>query len=469
MLAKVIVAGVIGILMGSWMHAAALVVLLVIWTQLEESEGPPVLKLAMTSQWAQVSVGLFYSRLAGVTFPAMELRAYQMTIFIGLGCVLALTAGLIAGIRFTQARSSDPGVRATEMVTFNSVLVVYASSLLVTSVLMELSFDLPGIRQFLTVVSMGRLAIVAMLMRRLMYPSPQWPWILALLTFEVGLGFTGYFSGFKEPVLIFALLLMETFNRRRAGHWLALGTAGAALLLALTMWMGVRSEYRREFDDTLYAESRSVRLDRMQALFGDWLDGRNSEQGSDLYALVDRFWAVYYPALAVDRVPRLQPHTNGALMGAALLHSVTPRFLFPNKAELVNDSDLVRKYSGIWVAGSEEGTSIAFGYAAEGYVDFGMPLLFVPVMAFGMALGAGYAFLLRLIHHRELAIALVLCMFWSNLYLFERAWAKMIGSSVAMFIYLGGISFLIDRFLLAERSKQTQNRNLVEAPAYPDR
>ncbi|MDO8795108.1 MAG: hypothetical protein Q7J25_10865 [Vicinamibacterales bacterium] len=467
MLVKVLVAGFAGLLMGSLMHAAALVVLLVIWTQLEESEGPPVLKLAMTSQWMQVSVGLFYSRLTGQTFDVMDVRGYETTIYMGLGCVLALTAGLIAGIRAVNARLSDPGERATELATFNLVVVVYASSLVVTSVLMELSFQMPAIRQVLTVISLGRLAIVALLMRRLMHPEPQWTWALALLAFEVALGFTGYFSGFKEPVLIFALLLMETFDRRRVGHWLALGTTGAALLVALTMWMGVRDEYRRDFDDTLYAESRSVRFDRMQALFTDWLDGRNTKRGTDLFSLVDRFWVVYYPALAVDRVPRIQPHTGGALMGAALLHSVTPRFLFPDKAELINDSELVRKYSGVWVAGSEEGTSIAFGYAAEGYLDFGIPLMFIPVLAFGLALGAAYASLLRLIHHRELAIALVLCVFWYNLYQFERAWAKLIGGSVAMLIYLGGISYLIDRYLLSERGKQTQN--LMGTPAYRER
>lgn len=467
MLAKLTIAAAAGFLMGGPMHAASLMVLLVIWTQIPRSEGPPVLKLAMTSQWAQVSVGLFYSRLTGTTFDVMGVRGYETMIFIGLGCVLALTLGLIVGIRFTEARSSDPGHRAQELVTFNSVLVIYASSIFVTSVLTEISFEVPVFRQLLVVISMGRLAIVALLMRRLMHPVPQWPWVLALLAFEVGLGFTGYFSGFKEPVLIFALLLMETFDIRRAGHWLALGTAGVALLLALTMWMGVRDEYRREFDDALYAESRGVRLNRMQALFTDWLDERNTDQGSDLTSLVDRFWAVYYPALAVDRVPRVQPHTNGDLLGAALLHAVTPRFLFPDKAELLNDSDLVRKYSGVWVAGSDEGTSIAFGYAAEGYIDFGIPLLFLPVLAFGMALGAAHAYLLRLIHHRELAIALVICIYWYNLYLFERAWAKLVGTSVAMLLYLGGISFLIDRYILTERGRQAQN--MLGTPVYPDR
>lgn len=467
MLIQVTIATAAGFLMGSWMHAAALVTLLLIWTQLPNHQGPPVLKLAMTAQWGQVSVGLFYSRLTGETFPVMEARSYEQMVAIGLGCVLALTFGLRAGIRLAESRSGDAPNRPEELVTFKALLVAYVGSLALTSLLTELSFSLPALRQVLTVLSMGRLAVVALVMRRLMLPRPQWVPLAGVLAFEVGLGFTGYFSGFKEPLFLFALFLLEAFDRRRATDWVALGAVGAGLFLALTMWMGVRAEYRHEFDDELYSASRTVRLQRMNALFTDWVDDRNSEQGSDVWSLVDRTWAIYYPALALDRVPRIQPHTNGALLGAALLHAVTPRFLFPDKAELINDSELVRKYSGVWVAGSEEGTSIAFGYAAEGYLDFGVPIMFLPVLLYGMAMGGAFAFLLRVIHHRELAISLVVCLFWYNLYLYEKAWAKLIGTSVATLIYLGGLAFLIDRYLLTERSKQASN--FIGAPAYPDR
>lgn len=467
MLVQLTIATAAGFLMGSWMHAASLVTLLLIWTQLPKHEGPPVLKLAMTVQWAQVSVGLFYSRLTGEVFPVMEARAYEQIVGIGLGCVLSLTFGLAAGIRMVEARGPASGDRPEEIVNLKSLLVVYIASIGLTSLLTELSFSLPAIRQILTVLSMGRLAVVALVMRRFMRPHPQWLPLIGILAFEVGLGFTGYFSGFKEPMFIFALFLLESFDRRRSADWVALGGVAAGLFLMLTMWMGVRGEYRREYEDELYASSRSERFQRMNALFTDWVDERNSEQGSDTWSLVDRAWAIYYPALAVDRVPRIQPHTNGALMGAALLHAVTPRFLFPDKAELINDSELVRKYSGVWVAGSEEGTSIAFGYAAEGYLDFGVPLMFLPVLLFGLAMGAVFASFLRMIHHRELAIALVVCVFWYNLYLYEKAWAKLIGTSVATLVYLGGVAYLLDRWVLTEKSKQAAN--FVGLPAYPDR
>jgi hypothetical protein len=159
-------------------------------------------------------------------------------------------------------------------------------------------------------------------------------------------------------------------------------------------------------------------------------------------------WTVYYPALAIARVPKILPHTDGALFMAALTHVVTPRIFFPDKGELVSDSDMVRKYSGVAVAGRETNTSIAFGYAAESYIDFGVPLMFAPVLAFGVFVGFCYATFRQLIWHRELFVAFGTVAFWLSVYLFERSWGTSLGVTVGFMVYLGAPVVLVDRFLL---------------------
>jgi hypothetical protein len=193
-----------------------------------------------------------------------------------------------------------------------------------------------------------------------------------------------------------------------------------------------------------------------------------------LDSLVDRMWVVYYPALAVDREPAVLPHTNGSIISAAITHVLTPRVLFPGKAVLSSDSDMVRKYSGVWVAGRDEGTSIAFGYAAESYVDFGVPLMFLPSAVFGLMMGLAYAWFVKTIRHRELAVATVTVIFWLGLYLFERSWANMLGYGMSLIVYLGVPAVVIDKFLFA-RSRASRTfrsayavEDLVE-PAEPSR
>jgi hypothetical protein len=292
-----------------------------------------------------------------------------------------------------------------------------------------------------------RFALLFLIFRRLSQPRIRLSWIALLLAGEIALGFTGYFAGFREPMMMAAMVLTGAFDRRRVTHWVVLGALGIAMLFTGVIWMGIRSEYRRDFEDQVFARSREARLDRISALSSKWLGHSPGEMLSDFDAFVDRLWAVYYPALALDRVPAVTPHEDGEILWAAVVHVLTPRLLFPDKPPVESDSEKVRRYTGMWVAGIEENTSIAFGYAAESYVDFGVPLMFLPVFAYGFLMGMAYHGLLRLIRHHELAIASVTVIFWLSLYLFERSWANMLGLSLTLIVYLGGVTFLVDRLL----------------------
>jgi hypothetical protein len=141
-------------------------------------------------------------------------------------------------------------------------------------------------------------------------------------------------------------------------------------------------------------------------------------------------------------------------MGAALKHILMPRVLFPDKPELGSDSDRVRKYAGVWVAGAEQGTSIAFGYVAESYVDFGLPMMFMPMLIWGAFVGAAYRMVQTLIRHREISVPVLTVIFWLSVYLFERSWAKTIGLTGTMLIYVVGIAFIVDRLLLGVARKR---------------
>src|SRR5262249_59395388 len=176
-------------------------------------------------------------------------------------------------------------------------------------------------------------------------------------------------------------------------------------------------EYRRDFEDQVFARSREVRLDRIGALSSRWMDRSPTEMLSDVDLFIDRLWAVYCPALALGRVPALMPHESGEILREAVIHALTPRVLFPDKPGVESDSEAVRKYAGVFVAGPEENTSIAFGYAGESYVDFGVPLMFVPVFIYATLIGMAYHAVFRLIRHRELRVATAVVIFWLSLFL----------------------------------------------------
>jgi hypothetical protein len=439
---------------GYWIAGLAVAVLLLIWALLSTAEGPPVLALALTYQWMQVSIGIFYSVLAGEELEAMYQTDWQRMMLIGLGWVTCLAVAMFAAIVFTRRRLMPPPDAPVRAVSTKILYVAYAASLLLTGVIQELAWKYPMFTQAILAITFTHLGLLFVLTRRFTRPQFRWDKLALLMGIEVAVGFTGYFAGFREPIVMGAIAVLEVFDRRDMRHWAFAVVLAGVLATSSLIWMSVRGQLRQEIDDELISNSRIERFDRARTLSSGLLTQAASDYRDAATRLVDRLWAIKYPGMALDRVPSSVAHTNGDLMWDALTHLMTPRFLYPDKPELISDSDLVRKYAGANVAGSESNTSIAFGYAAESYVDYGLPWMFVPAIVWGALLGVAFQVWMSVIRHRELAVAVTTVMFWLALYLFERSWAKTLGGTVTLMVYLGGFVYLVDQWLLMRRVQQ---------------
>ncbi len=410
--------------------------------------------MALTYQWMQVTLGIYYFTLTGRQVEAMYASDYRPMVLIGLGCVSALLVGLWTGLKLGAAKLGRSQNEANFAFAWRTLLVGYVGSIFLNAFLHEVAWYIPFLTQGILAVAFLRLGLLYLIFRRLSQPNMRWTWFLAILGMELVLGFTGYFASFREPLVLAAFALVECFDRRLPSHWARLGGLAAATVVLGVLWLGIRSTYREEFSRQSFAQSRSERLETVGSLSSDWLESDSTTMLGDLDRLVERLWAIYYPAIAVSRVPDVLPHENGAIMWSALKHIVTPRFLFPEKGVLPSDSELVRKYTGINVAGAEQNTSIAFGYAAEAYVDFGIPLMFLPSLVYGFCMGILYRAVYHVMYHRELAVALVSVVFWLSLHLFERSWIKTLGLTLTLVIYLGAVIWLLDRHFRAAAAKR---------------
>jgi hypothetical protein len=429
-----------------------------------------VLPLAMTFQWSQTSLGVFYHGLTGRTVQAIELSDYRPMVLIGLACVLALSTGIRLGL-MTRKPPDPTQPRRDFAFSFRPLIIAYATSVFVEGTLLAIAPDYPSLRQIITTLDTARLGVLFLIMRRLCSPTPRWATLAMVVSVEVVMGITGFFAGFREPIVLAVLAVLEVFNHRNKQHWVAVTVAIVGVSVLGLVWMGIRRDYRREYAEVdQFSKTRSTRVQRVSDLTSAFFKNDSTEVWGTADTLVDRMWTVFYPALAIARVPSVLPHTHGAILKDALTHIVTPRVFFPNKPELMSDSEKVRKYSNVRVAGRESNTSIAFGYAAEAYIDFGMPLMFVPVFCFGVFVGAMYALFRSIIWHRELFVAFGTVAFWLSAYLYERSWATMLGVTVGFMVYLGLPTLLLDRFLLVRSSNRQVKGDalLFDAPLKPD-
>jgi hypothetical protein len=446
-LALVAAAG-FGVFGNDWLFVAAIAVLWAIWRMLPDDNGPPILALALTYQWVQVTAGMFYSLVTGRSLLPMLSIDYRPIVTISLVSVLALALGLYLGRKMSIGGSSaDSASRPDLALTWGILVIAYATAIVAEASARKFAFQYPSLTQPILALMSIRLITLYILLRRLARPKFRIIAIACLTAFEAVLNATGYFANFREPLILAIVAVLEVFDRRRRGQVVAVAVFVVALAACSLVWINIRSAFRAEIDSR-ESFNTSARLDRIGSLASDWWRRGDSNHFDDVDFLVERVWAIYYPGLALMRVPSVIPHTDGSLLGAALSHVLQPRIFFPEKPELPSDSDLVRKYSGVFVAGRESNTSIAFGYVAESYVDFGVPLMFLPIVTFGVISGLIYGAFQRLIRHAEIRVPVVVVAFWLGLFLFERSWANFIGFSLTIYVYVGAAAWLLDRFLL---------------------
>ena len=462
------VAGLVaGLVTGDWLGGVSIMTLMICVRLVSTGDGLFVLPIALAFHWMQGNLGLFYLGLTGRQVQAVYDSDWRPMVMIALGCCLALAIGIRLGLSVKKA--PDPSKpRPGFAFSFGLLVTVYVVTVSLEGTLSTIAPDYPSLRQIITTFDSARLGVLFLILRRLCAPPPRFGILALVVSIEIVLGITGFFAGFREPIVLAVLAVLEVFDRRSGKHWLALAVASVAICMLGVLWMGIRSDYRREYVEVdQFSGSRNARVNRVEDLTSTFMRNDTESLWRTTDQLVDRMWTIYYPALALQRVPSVLPHTGGQIIGAALLHIVTPRVFFPNKGELPSDSDEVRKYSNVAVAGREVNTSIAFGYSAESYIDFGLPWMFIPVLAFGVFIGACYTIFRSLIWHRELFVAFATVSFWISVYLFERSWATMLGVTVGFMVYLGGPIVLLDRFLLIQYSARqaAENPDLAWTPA----
>jgi len=452
----VFVSVLVGLVADQWLIGLSVPVLWSIWRFLRLADGPPVLAFAMTYHWGMNVVGLYYYSLTGRKPLAMQATMYGEMVVISLVCIVLIVAGMVAGDAIVSRRVAQRPTRDIAL-SWTNLLVFYFALLAFRGSLRDYAWNLgPGFTQGVLAITYVRFALFYLILRRLVYLR-RWTYAAAFVVLELALGMIGFFAEFREPLFIAVVVVAEQFDYRRAAHWVSFVVVGAVMLVTGVIWIGIRSPLR-SYAEQLSTLSVTDRLAYTANMAQNLLASNGESKLDTVDQFIDRMWDVYYPALALERVPSVVPHTNGAMMSAALQHVVTPRILVPDKADVESDSLQVRRFAGVMVAGPEQGTTISFGYPIQSYIDYGMPIMFIPVFLFAVFMGAAYRFLLRILIHREISVAVVTVIFWMSLYAANKSWAKLLGLAMTMLVYLGGFTFLIDRYLASSADAEDLRR-----------
>jgi hypothetical protein len=142
------------------------------------------------------------------------------------------------------------------------------------------------------------------------------------------------------------------------------------------------------------------------------------------------------------------PYEHGALWRDAIQRVFMPRLLFPGKPG-IDDSQETAKYTGLAVAGQEQGTSIGLGYMAESYIDFGWLGMFIPIFLLGVFYGTIYRLFGYRQQNRLFAMGCAVAILVFGAYTIETSNTKLVGGNVAAAVVLGFFYWRFGPLLMA--------------------
>jgi hypothetical protein len=386
---------------------------------------------------------------------------YRPMVLIGLAAIVVLFGAFSLTAGFRRRPVAPGNTKPALPFSTHQIAIGYAIALAIVGLLQEFAWSAPGLTQVLLALTQVRYLLLFFLITRLCRPQPNLPAIAAIVLLEVALGFTGFFAEFREPLLISAIAIFGAMDRRKTSMWLTVAAIALVAVASAVLWTAIKPIIRQTY---VTNSSRMARLNSALTVASNTFAPGESVLTFQGDTLVARLWAVYFPALALKRVPMTVPYQNGEILKAAIDNVLNPRIINPDKPALSSPSDEVREYAGVWVHGRESYTSIAFGYVGEAYVDFGIPWMFAPIFIYGLLLGLAYRSLTALIKHPELRTGITIVIFWLVMASYETSWAMMIGPAITMIAVLGGAAILFDRLLLGRDTEQSRAPPQVVLP-----
>jgi hypothetical protein len=414
---------------GLTLAAAGLVpvAFLLLWRRGE----PPALLFAVGFQWLQVFMPIANANFAGVPL-ADSPGGYELdtAAYLGLLALVVLAIGMRVG---RGGRRLNPAeIALARDIPLNPIRLglAYLLAHAVSYVAVTAGSVVGGLRQAFLVLDMLRATVVFIIIWVAVVRPRLRPMAAAVILVEIGMGFMGFFSGFKE-VLFLAVIALLTAppNSRR----LINSTVASILVLTLLLsvfWQAVKVDYRAFLNQGNAAQVILVPpQQRIDYLVDRALTMDLEQLRAGLEAGAQRTGYLEYFGYAITMVPEQIPYQNGNLWGEAIRHVLMPRLFFPDKPA-INDSDRVNKFTGQRVAGAEQGTSISLGYVAESYLDFGPVLMMVPILMLGIFFGLAYRVLATTGDKFLLSLAFAVSFILANAILFESSNIKIVGGAL---------------------------------------
>ncbi len=426
----------------------SLVVLIFITKLLMRKWQPPVLLFVAVIQWLQASAKIFHANINNATVAEFGFAAKtEYAIWLSLVGVVVLAVGMRAAIGSGGTVNVQKLNYELSTLSLTRLFYFYAFTFLMEGVLVSLSHSIMQLSQILVAVSSLKWVAFFLLLLAIVVQQKNKIFVALLVVIEVAKGFIGYFAGFKL-VFFYTLITFGTINFSwKFKNIMPVILAACMLGYFTILWTGIKGDYRAELSGGRTAQVSVLSItEKFEQLFSL---SKGMSTDKILYSVDQTLYRVAYVdffAEAIAYVPTSIEHQQGRIWGKSILHILSPRVLFPDKAVLESDSEITMKYTGLNIASGSEGTSISIGYMGESYIDFGVPFMFIPIFLLGLLWGSIYRYFIKRSHYMIFGFAFAIAVL-INAYQLEMTSLKLLGNMVMRFLVLAIVLRFIEQRL----------------------
>jgi hypothetical protein len=409
---------------------------------------PPLLLMAAGLQLSQVVAFPLYASVIGVPLDALGVYARDLTsaAWIALAGIVSLVMGMWCGQLGTWSRAGWIEIETKTWSPQNALAFCLVTFMLSVpfGAIGKIS---EGLQQ--PALAASRIQWVGVFILTCVCVSQRrgFTYLTIIVLTQVITGLTGFFADFKEVIYVVLVGIFSVRSKIKLGS-AVIGLALASFLITLgAFWSAVKEEYRQYVSLGTGEQVVLVPVeDRLQYILDRALNADSQLMSDGFERLVRRVAYIELLAATIYNVPKNIPFQEGAQIGAAIMHVLEPRILFPDKPPAPSDTAVATRYTGIRFDRGRNAvaTSIGLGYIAELYVDFGYAGIVIGTFLFGLLAGSSVKWIFsykQLPHVANSGLAVMLMLSCAS---FEESLLKQVGGFVATLIAVAGLQ----RFLL---------------------
>jgi len=363
---------------------------------------PKFLFFNMIIYWLTVSILLPYGAIFQKPIEILSDGATQtimMANFLAVTALISYLFGINVMLRNVVIPNTEKLAKILLRYDAKRIFTGYIIYTFVATFFGKIFLGFAGGQMLISLIFFKWAFLTFLIVHTLIYPSNS-KYVIALIIFEVLLSFSGFWSDFKDYMIV-AIAAFFTLSRKISFKaTISTIAVGIFLFMVSVMWSYSKGAYRMYLTGGERSQQvvKNDAIENVQMLWTIVSNDFSSERFYESFSkgsegLLFRVSYIEYLGRALKQVPTFIPHENGALLLGAFEHIFKPRILFPDK-KVLDDSEITSKYTGTTFAGREEGASFAFGVVPERYVDFGPVYMFIPIFFFGIYVGYIYRFLL---------------------------------------------------------------------------